>query len=421
MGPQDDPAAFLNIFERVAVSAQWPKDQWALIVTPYLTGLPQEIVDTLDPEDAGDYEKVKTAILNTLNLNEEAYRRRFRELRLKPGIHPRTVAQKMRVNATRWVQPKGKTAEQVLELMILEQLVSTLNSGPRNWVVKHKPTSVEGAVTLLEDYLGAEDPWSNRPATGGEKPRSKDKMAEAVNAGAPRGTPMTTPKKQGPDRVEYVNPTGSRIPRPTITTDPAKSKLAPTWNQGKEKMTACFGCGQFGHIRKFCPAEEYAWANIYANAAKGPWARSEEERAALSDGGVCEAPKVEAMVGVPLLLKNSSQTQTSPPPSPPRREEKGVETPDWGAECGGSLTLNKGVDTRDLEEDLKGLRIARETGRFQAGKRGEEIEAGMGDIRGRPRDIPGGWEWVWMEDPWTHKWEQVRVPHEEAERRRQLD
>ena len=75
MGPQDDPAAFLNIFERVAVSAQWPKDQWALIVTPYLTGLPQEIVDTLDPEDAGDYEKVKTAILNTLNLNEEAYRR----------------------------------------------------------------------------------------------------------------------------------------------------------------------------------------------------------------------------------------------------------------------------------------------------------------------------------------------------------
>ena len=25
-----------------------------------------------------------------------------------------------------------------------------------------------------------------------------------------------------------------------------------------------------------------------------------------------------------------------------------------------------------------------------------------------------------MEDPWTHKWEQVRVPREEAEKRRQL-
>ena len=55
----------------------------------------------------------------------------------------------MRVNATRWVQPKGKTAEQVLELVILEQLVSTLNPGPRNWVVKHKPASVEGAVTVF--------------------------------------------------------------------------------------------------------------------------------------------------------------------------------------------------------------------------------------------------------------------------------
>ena len=93
-------------------------------------------------------------------------------------------------------------------------------------------------------------------------------MAEAANVGAPRGNQTAVPKKQGPDHIEYVNATGSWIPRPTITTDPAKSKLAPTWSQGKEKMTACFGCGQFGHIRKFCPAEEYAWTNIYANAAK---------------------------------------------------------------------------------------------------------------------------------------------------------
>ena len=129
---------------------------------------------------------------------------------------------------------------------------------------------------------------------------------------------------------------------------------------------------------------------------------------------------MEAMIGVPSLPKSTHHTQTSPPPSPPQREEKGVETPDWGKECVGSRTLNKGVDTHDLEEVMKELRITREPGRVQAGNRGEEIEAGVGDIRERTRDIPGGWEWVWMEDPWTHKWEQVRVPHEEAEKRRQL-
>nr|XP_020637074.1 uncharacterized protein LOC110072789 [Pogona vitticeps] len=129
---------------------------------------------------------------------------------------------------------------------------------------------------------------------------------------------------------------------------------------------------------------------------------------------------MEAMIGVPSLPKSTHHTQTSPPPSPPRREEKGVETPDWGKESVGSLTLNKGVDTHDLEEVMKELKITRDPGRVLAGNRGVEIEAGVGDIREKPSDIPGDWEWVWMEDPWTHKWEQVRVPHEEAERRRQL-
>ena len=70
MEPQDDLSAFLNTFDRVATSAQWPTEQWALITTPYLTGSPQEIVDSLDPEEASNYQVVKTAILNTLNLNE---------------------------------------------------------------------------------------------------------------------------------------------------------------------------------------------------------------------------------------------------------------------------------------------------------------------------------------------------------------
>ncbi|MGL6161935.1 hypothetical protein, partial [Microbulbifer sp.] len=30
MGPQDDPEAFLDLFERVAESSRWPGDQWAL-------------------------------------------------------------------------------------------------------------------------------------------------------------------------------------------------------------------------------------------------------------------------------------------------------------------------------------------------------------------------------------------------------
>ena len=45
------------------------------------------------------------------------------------------------------------------------------------------------------------------------------------------------------------------------------------------------------------------------------------------------------------------------------------------------------------------------------------VEAGIGDIKEVQDNIPGGWEKIWVEDPWTGKWEQVHVPHAEAEKR----
>ena len=49
MTAEDDPEAYLNTFERVALAAGWPKEQWTLILTPCLSGNLQEIIDTLSP------------------------------------------------------------------------------------------------------------------------------------------------------------------------------------------------------------------------------------------------------------------------------------------------------------------------------------------------------------------------------------
>ena len=77
---------------------------------------------------------------------------------------------------------------------------------------------------------------------------------------------------------------------------------------------------------------------------------------------------------------------------------------------------HQGVDTRDLVYELKGLSISEASGGVLAGKGRESIEAGAGDIKGRWEEIPRGWEMIWVQDPWMGKWEQVKVPHEEAER-----
>ena len=35
--------------------------------------------------------------------------------------------------------------------------------------------------------------------------------------------------------------------------------------------------------------------------------------------------------------------------------------------------------------------------------------------------LPPGWEWVWLEDPWTGKVEKLRIPMEEADARRRQE
>ena len=76
---------------------------------------------------------------------------------------------------------------------------------------------------MLEDYLGAEEPWFNRGMTQMEKPKGRDKMAEAAGSANVRGLNTQAYKKTRPDQIEFVRPTGSKIPRPTITKEPSQA------------------------------------------------------------------------------------------------------------------------------------------------------------------------------------------------------
>ena len=67
MGTGDDPEVYLHTFKGVATAVGWPKDHWTLIGTPCHMEILQEMVDTLMPEEAAQYETIKSDILHTLN------------------------------------------------------------------------------------------------------------------------------------------------------------------------------------------------------------------------------------------------------------------------------------------------------------------------------------------------------------------
>jgi hypothetical protein len=59
LGPDDDVEAYLEVFERTARRESWPEDQWAHILSPFLTGPAQQAGQDLSAETAGQYPALK--------------------------------------------------------------------------------------------------------------------------------------------------------------------------------------------------------------------------------------------------------------------------------------------------------------------------------------------------------------------------
>ena len=63
LGTDDDVEAYLETFERTAQRENWPVEQWAHIVAPFLTGPAQQASQDLPAETARQYPALKQAIL----------------------------------------------------------------------------------------------------------------------------------------------------------------------------------------------------------------------------------------------------------------------------------------------------------------------------------------------------------------------
>ncbi|XP_029769018.1 zinc finger and SCAN domain-containing protein 31-like isoform X2 [Terrapene carolina triunguis] len=150
--PEEDIEAYLASFEQVAEACQWPRGEWVTRLVPALSGKARQVVSSLDARDAGDYGKVKAAVLRGCDIGMETQRQRFRQFRYQEAEGPRAVFCRLWELSHRWLKPEIRTKEQIMELLILEQFLTILPEEIQSWVWVRHPETCAQAVSLAEDF-----------------------------------------------------------------------------------------------------------------------------------------------------------------------------------------------------------------------------------------------------------------------------
>lgn len=79
LASEDDIENFISTFEWIATQQGWEKELWGPQLAGLLTGKARAAFTSLSVDDTADYDKIKYAIYQQYEVNEETHRRQFRQ------------------------------------------------------------------------------------------------------------------------------------------------------------------------------------------------------------------------------------------------------------------------------------------------------------------------------------------------------
>ncbi len=260
MGPQDDPEAFLDLFEKTAEACGWAQTDWPVRLIPLLTGEAQLAAQQLPVQNLLVYGDLKRAILQRVGRIPEQHRQRFRSLELGENGRPFVMAHQLRDACRRWLLAGEGGVEQIIDRVVLEQFIARLPTKTAQWVQCHRPASLDLAIQIAEDQMVAchgvgetlpsvslslSSPSVSPPIS---LPRSR---AGVVPQAQPRWrggpAPESAAGRAHAREAGSASPSAARIPVP-----PGSPRQFLAGKPGP----ACWRCGDPGHFIDRCPVME---------------------------------------------------------------------------------------------------------------------------------------------------------------------
>ena len=244
----DDIEAYLTTFERLMQAYEVDSSRWALKLAPQLTGKAQLAYAAMDTEQTGNYDTLKAAILRRYEISDETYRQHFRTAKRKGGEMQAELATRLKDAARKWLKDCS-TRDDLLDAVVREQFLNTLDAEAGIWVMECKPKSSTEAGRLADDYELARKQTERGPSRSGG-------VRKCHNCGAPGHFARDCQKGQRSDK----------------TTTPAMGKETPLSATAKPRRdpVKCYNCGQTGHISRRCPSNAALFGREEHTPPPGP-------------------------------------------------------------------------------------------------------------------------------------------------------
>lgn len=176
---KDSIDAYILRFERLATSAGWDKDLWAVSLASLLQGKALETYQHLSPAEAKDFDCVKESLLKCFHCTAEGYRVRFRNAGFYKDETATQFGNRLKNFFQRWreLAECEESFDDVVDLMLIEQFMLKCDKSMVLFLKEHEVKTFEQLVKLADLYLEAHTTVGKK-VTDTVKPTSQETVVQ---------------------------------------------------------------------------------------------------------------------------------------------------------------------------------------------------------------------------------------------------
>ncbi len=150
MSAHDDVESYLMMFEAIATQEGWPREEWARVLAPLLTGEPQWAYFSTQPLLRESYDELRREIMGRVGLSPVSAAQQFHDWEFNTRLPARAQAADLTRLAHHWLLTGSPTATQVAEKVVIDRLLRALPRALRQAAGMRNPHTVGDLVEAIE-------------------------------------------------------------------------------------------------------------------------------------------------------------------------------------------------------------------------------------------------------------------------------